>query len=155
MQTRVRAARVAIWATATLVSASAAYGATASALVSARVLGPAGEETGSGAVTISRLPGESAPLEFSGPGRAASSLARFRIGGGANAAFAVALQETAVVRGERGELAITGLRATGVRQRSLDAGGAGVVSVGADVRVPPGVAPGRYEGSYLVTIAYD
>jgi len=155
MQTRVRAAGVALWATASLVSAGAPPGATATALVSARVLGPAGEETGSGAVTISRIAGGSAPLEFSRPGRAASTLARFRVGGGANAAFAIALPETAVVRGERGELAITGLRATSARGRALDAGGSGIVSVGADVRVPPGIAPGRYEGSYPITIAYD
>ena len=129
--------------------------ATATAFVSARVLGQAGEQTASGAVTISRIAGESELVELSRPGAAASMLARFRVVGGTNAAFTVGLPERVVVRGERGELAVTGFRAAGAKGGALDAAGTGVVAVGADVRIPAGQAPGRYAGSYAVTIAYN
>jgi hypothetical protein len=132
-----------------------AESATATVFVSATVLGPAGEQTALGAVTISRLAGESELVELSRPGAAASTLARFRVVGGTNAAFTIGLPERVVVRGERSELAVTGFRASGAKSRALDGAGAGVLSVGADVRIPAGQAPGRYSGSYAVTIAYN
>ncbi len=135
-------------------AASAATAATATALVSATVLGPAGEETASGAVTLSRISGEAVTVDLSQPGGSDSpTLARFRVGGGLNSTFAVALPETAVVRGHGTELEVTGFRAAG--ERRLGSNGSSTIAVGADLRIPAGQLSGSYAGSFPVTIAYN
>jgi hypothetical protein len=136
-------------------TATTTASATATAVVSATVLGPAGEETANGAVTVSRVAETSASgsLDLPRGGRGFSTIDRFRVGGGTNASFAITLPATAVVRNESAQLEVSGFRAAG--NRVLGPDGTSIVSVGADVRVPPGQAPGRYAGSYTVTIAYD
>ncbi|MEO8431437.1 MAG: DUF4402 domain-containing protein [Acidobacteriota bacterium] len=140
-------------------AAPVAKGATASAVVSATVLGPAGEETASGAVTLSRIAGRTSDIELpSAGGHTSPVLARFRVGGGSNATFAVSLPETVVLRGRGSELdgrnlEISGFRAAGAGR--LDSAGKTTISIGADVRVPAGLVRGDYAGSFPVTIAYD
>jgi hypothetical protein len=129
--------------------------ASATALVSATVLGPAGESTASGAVTLSRVGVATAPLEISRPSRRSSTFGSFRVGGGSSATFAVALPERAVVRSTASELEVSGLAAAGTRGGVLSSDGSSLVSVGGEVRVTASQAPGRYEGSFPVTIAYN
>jgi hypothetical protein len=118
--------------------------ATASAFVSATVLGPAGADTAAGAVTLSRI---------AAADRAGSTLLRLRVGGGANASFGIALPETVVVRGGRNVVEIRGLRGGGVGR--LNADGAAVVSIEGDLRIPAGEPPAEYAARIPVILAYD
>lgn len=137
---------------------SVATAATATALVSATVLGPAGDETANGAVTLSRIAETVSPVELPGSGRSQSpTLARFRVGGGSNATFAVSLPDTLVVSG-RGTQSGSGFQVNNFRAAGagrLGSDGTSTIAIAADVRVPAGQAPGAYAGSFPVTIAYN
>jgi hypothetical protein len=146
------AAALLIAAPSTLVATSA------TALVSATVLGPAETEIGSGAVTVSKI-SQSDLIEIAGSGRSearrdARNLSTYRVGGGFHASYAVTLPETVMVKSAAAEIAISGFRASGgAGQHASD--GTGTFGVGASVSIPAGQAPGTYTGSYPVTIAYN
>lgn len=145
-----------VFAAATLLwpVSTAASAATATASVSATVLGPAGEETASGAVTLSRIGGTSSDVALPTAGRSETAvLARFRIGGGSSAVFAVSLPETVHLRNRASEIEVSGFRAAGARR--LDSSGASTIAVGASVRVPAGQTPGSYAGTFPITISYN
>ncbi len=140
-------------------AASVATAGTATAIVSATVLGPAGEETASGAVTLSRIAGSVSEVELPRAGRSESPvLARFRVGGGSNATFAVSLPASVLVHGRGSELDVRKLEVSGFSAAGagrLDSDGRSTISIGGDVRVPVGQVPGNYAGSFPVTIAYN
>lgn len=140
------------------------FGATATALVTVRVLGHADDNVAAGAVTVSRISSSSSDVAVLGVtssskrnGGSLPALSSFRIGGGRNATFAVALPSAVTVRGESGELSVTGFHADGhaAQATRLSAEGTAIVKIGASVSIPAGQAAGRYEGSYPVTIAYN
>jgi uncharacterized protein DUF4402 len=141
-----------IAAPSTLVAASA------TALVSATVLGPAETEIASGAVTVSKI-SQSDQIEVAGSGhsearRDARNLSTYRVGGGFHASYAVTLPETVMVKSAGAEIAVSGFRATGGAGR-LASDGTGTFGVSASVAIPAGQAPGTYTGSYPVTISYN
>jgi hypothetical protein len=151
---------VAVGAAAVLLMAASSklIAASATALVSATVLGPADTEIASGAVTVSKL-SQSDRIEVAGSGRSetrrdASNLSTYRVGGGFHASYAVTLPETVKVTSAGSEMAVSGFRTTGGAGR-LASDGSGTFGVGASMRIPAGQAPGIYTGSYPVTIAYN
>ena len=134
-------------------SAFPILGATATALASATVLGPAGDDTASGAVTLSRIPGEDLVL-LSSPGRNQNStIGHFRVGGGIHASFSVALPQTIVLRGRGSAIEVSGFRAAGAGRLGPD--GTSTVAVGADLGIPAGQRPGEYAGNFPITIVYN
>jgi hypothetical protein len=141
------------------------FGATATALVTVRVLGHADDNVAVGAVTVSRISSSSSDVAVLGVAPSSKrdgasslpALSSFRIGGGRNATFAVALPSAVTVSGESGELSVTGFHADAQAAQAtrLSAEGTAIVKIGASVSIPAGQAAGRYEGSYPVTIAYN
>jgi hypothetical protein len=129
--------------------------ATASALVSATVLGPAETEIASGAVALSRIAGSAGSIVVARSGRTESAaFAQFEVRGGFNAAYTIALPEAVTAMGRDGEIRVSGFRTQGgVGILSRD--GSARVGVSAAVSVPAGRAPGPYAASYPVTIAYN
>ncbi len=129
--------------------------ASATALVSATVLGPAETEIASGAVTLSKI-SESGGVQITRPGevRDLRALSTFRIAGGFHATYAVALPDTVSVKGESGEFAISGFRASG-RIGRLASDGTATFEIKATVSVPAQQPAGIYTGTYPVTIVYD
>lgn len=134
--------------------------ASATALVSATVLGPAETDIAAGAVTVSNVSAkESSYVVVPGAGRTAviagdRSLSTFRIAGGHNANYAVTLPETVTVRNAGAELQVSGFATKGGSGR-LASDGTATIGVSASVAVPAGQATGVYAGSYPVTIAFD
>ena len=130
--------------------------ATATAVVSATVLGPAGEETASGAVTLSRIAGTgfdvARPLSIAGRSES-PVLARFRVGGGSSAVFSVSLPESVHLHNRVSAFEVSGFRAAGAGR--LDSSGASTIAIGADVCVPAGQIAGTYAGTFPVTISYN
>lgn len=132
----------------------------ATALVSATVLGPAETDIAAGAVTVSNVSRpDSGRIVVAKAGRSqthpdAVSLSEFRIAGGYNASYAVALPERVTVQGGGAEFHVSGFGPTGGSGR-LAADGSATFGVSASVAVPAGQAPGVYTGSYPVTIAFD
>jgi hypothetical protein len=143
-----------------LAAPSGLRAASATALVSATVLGPAETDIAAGAVTVSNVSRpDSGRILVASTGRppahsVAVSLSEFRIAGGYNASYAVALPETATVRGDGVEFQVSGFGPTGGSGR-LAPDGSATFGVSASVAVPAGQAPGVYSGSYPVTIAFD
>src|SRR5262249_15924684 len=87
--------------------------ATATALVSATVLGPPQTQLATGAVLVAEV-SHVGRIEISRSGRQDSrSLSSFRVVGGFHVTYAVALPETVSVKGESGEFSISGFRASG------------------------------------------
>ena len=127
------------------------HAAGATAMASARVLGPADTETATGAVTVSKLSDNAVEVSRSGRTGAFSS---FRIAGGFNASYAVTLPEAVTVKSGAGQVTVSGFRVTGTTGR-LASDGTAVIGIDATVTVPAGQTAGRYEGSYTVTIAYN
>jgi len=155
LQTEIKALAIATCAAVLLlVPTSTLRAATATALVSATVLGPAETEIASGAVTVSKV-SESSGIEIarSGERRDPRTLSTFRIGGGFNATYAVALPETVTVKSGSGEFSVSGFRTSGVGRLASD--GTASFEIGAALTVPAGQASGTYTGSYPVTIAYN
>jgi Domain of unknown function (DUF4402) len=149
-----RAALVSIALAMFFCSAFPILGATATALASATVLGPAGDDTANGAVTLSRMPGEETLSLLSAPGRTErSTIGHFRVGGGVDATFSVALPQTVVIRGHGSAIEISGFRAAGAGRLGPD--GTSTVAVGADLGIPAGQRPGEYTGSFPITIVYN
>ncbi len=160
LQTRFRTFAIAAAAALLLAAPCRLQAASATALVSATVLGPAETEIASGAVTVSRVSNsdseriEVAPAGRSETRREARALATFRVGGGHNASYAVALPERVTVKSGAAALNVSGFRTnSGTGQLASD--GTATFAVGASVIVPSGQAPGVYSGSYPVTIAYN
>lgn len=131
----------------------------ATAMVSATVLGPAETEIASGAVTVSKISDSgfgqidavnAGPLGRSGP----RQLSAFRVGGGFNASYAVALPQSVEVRNGSAVIEVSGFRTEGSAAR-LASDGTSTFGVGASVQIPAGQAKGTYTGTYPVTIAYD
>lgn len=136
--------------------------ASATALVTVRVLGHADADVARGAVSVSGL----SDLDFgalpnsglagllvvspSGPGAAAC-----RVGGGRFASFGLALPSEAVVTDGSRRLAVASFTASRSQPRRLSDEGVATIRVGASVRLEPGVPPGRFLGSFPVTVAYD
>jgi hypothetical protein len=149
-----RAALVSIAAVMFFCSAFPIFGATATALASATVLGPAGDDTASGAVTLSRVPGEETLLLPSAPGRTQpSTIGHFRVGGGSHASFSVALPQTVVLQGRGSAIEVSGFHAAGGGRLGSD--GTSTVAVGADLAIPAGQRPGEYAGTFPITIVYN
>lgn len=131
----------------------------ATALVSATVLGPAETDIAAGAVTVSNISRPDAGrIVVSKAGSQthsdAVSLSEFRIAGGYNASYSVALPETVAVKSGEAEFHVSGFGPT-EKSGSLASDGSARFGVGASVAVPAGQAPGSYTGSYSVTIAFD
>jgi hypothetical protein len=132
-------------------------GATATALVSATVLGPAQTDIASGAVSMSRA----GDLEFDSVASFASrnlavasrTKAIYRLQGGQHADYRVQVPERVLLF--NGPSSIPAGFHTGSRPFGLDGNGAATVSLGATVAIPAGQAPGTYRGSYPLTVAYD
>ncbi len=155
-------------ATSTVIAAAAmlwmpshaVQAASATALVSATVLGPAETEIASGAVTVSELSEREVSTFEPSPSRRLEAhndirgLAAFRVGGGFHAAYAVTLPETVAVQGQTGELKVSAFRVNAGTGR-LAADGTGMFVVGASVSIPPQQAAGAYSGKYPVTVAYN
>ena len=155
LQTEIKALAIAACAAfLLLVPMSTLRAATATALVSATVLGPAETEIASGAVTVSKV-SESSGIEIARAGerRNPNTLSTFRIGGGFHASYAVALPETVTVKNGNGEFSVSGFRTSGVGRLASD--GTASFEIGAAVTVPAGQASGTYTGNYPVTIAYN
>jgi hypothetical protein len=155
LQTEIKALAIAACAALILlIPTSTLRAATATALVSATVLGPAETEIASGAVTISKV-SESSGIEIarSGVSRDLRTLSAFRIGGGFHASYAVALPETVTVKNGDGEFRVSGFGTSSVGRLASD--GTASFEIGAAVTVPAGQAAGTYMGSYPVTIAYN
>ena len=141
--------------------ASPASAASATALVTVRVLGHAEAEVAQGAVTVSNITGASRTIQLGSPapsGRAvradARDLATFRIGGAYNATFAVSLPQQVTVRSGEAELNVSQFRTRGDSGR-LAADGTATVGIDASVTIPSGQSSGAYAGSYAVNIAYN
>ena len=131
----------------------------ATALVSATVLGQAETDIAAGAVTVSNIskPGSDQVViaKAGSPiGSGLVSLAEFHIAGGYSASYSVALPATVTVKNGEGEFHVSGFGQTGSRG-SLASDGSARLGVGAAVAIPEGQAPGVYSGSYPVTIAFD
>jgi len=130
-------------------------GATAVARVSAHVLGHADADVASGAVTVTKVSDlDFSRIEPSRAGAATMGLSAFRVGGGHNAVYTVALPEAVTVKSGASEIRVSRFRANGTTGR-LAADGTAVIAVEAGVTVPAGQSSGTYTGSYAVTIAYD
>jgi hypothetical protein len=141
-----------------MASPSKLFASSATALVSATVLGPAETEIASGAVTVSQV-SASAPIDLAVSGRSetrrdARILSTFRVGGGFHASYAVTLPEAVTLKSGNAELPITGFRTSNGTGR-LASDGTATFGVGASVTIPAGQAPGTYSGSYPVTVAYN
>jgi len=130
----------------------------ATALVTVRILGHADAEVAQGAVTITKLSDSGfdavPPVRGAGPSRADRTISTFRVGGGQNATFAVALPDSVTVSNGRAEMAVSGFR-TNAGSRRFASDGTATVGIDASVSIPAGQAAGQYFGSYPVTIAYD
>ncbi|MDQ2979626.1 MAG: DUF4402 domain-containing protein [Acidobacteriota bacterium] len=130
-------------------------GATAVARVSAHVLGHADADVASGAVTVTKVSDlDSSRIEPSRNGAATMGLSTFRVGGGHDAVYTVALPEAVTVKSGDSEIRVSRFRANGTTGR-LAADGTAVIAVEASVAVPASQSSGSYAGSYAVTIAYD
>ncbi|MDQ2971253.1 MAG: DUF4402 domain-containing protein, partial [Acidobacteriota bacterium] len=81
-------------------------------------------------------------------------LSTFRVGGGHDAVYTVALPEAVTVKSGDSEIRVSRFRANGTTGR-LAADGTAVIAVEASVAVPASQSSGSYAGSYAVTIAYD
>ena len=131
--------------------------ASASAVVSATVLGPAQTEIASGAVSVTRACDFEFDAVFPAASRALAVRSRvaavYRLHGGPHADYSVQLAERILLTtgGSRVE---ADLRAR-LRPGGLDGDGAATVAVQATVEIPRGQAPGTYAGTYSVTVAYD
>jgi hypothetical protein len=141
-----------------LVAPSRLMAGSATALVSATVLGPAETEIASGAVTVSQL-SESDRIDVIASGGSqtrleARSLSTFRIGGGFHSSYAVTLPETVTAKNGGAELAISGFHTTSGADR-LASDGTASFGVAASMTIPGGQTPGTYTGSYSVTVAYN
>ena len=152
------AGMIALTAALLLATPSRILAASATALVSATVLGPAETEIASGAVTVSQL-SESDRIDVIGSETSqtrldARNLSSFRIGGGFHTSYAVTLPETVIARNGGAELAISGFRTTSGANR-LASDGTASFGVGASMTIPAGQTPGTYAGSYSVTVAYN
>ena len=134
--------------------------ASATALVSATVLGPAETDIAAGAVMVSNLSEpDSGRVVIGKSGRSAMSpagqaLSTFRVAGGYNANYAVALPETVTVKSEGAEFRVSGFGTNGGSGR-LAADGTATFGVNASFTVPAGQMPGAYSGSYPITIAFN
>ena len=129
--------------------------ATAVARVSARVLGHADTDVASGAVTVTKVSDlDSSRIEPSRTGAATVGLSAFRVGGGHDAVYTVALPEVVTVKSGASEISVSRFRASGTTGRFAPDGTA-VIAIEASVAVPAGQSSGNYMGSYAVTIAYD
>jgi hypothetical protein len=139
-----------------------AGGATATALISVRVLGHADAEVAQGAVTVSKV----SDLDFGtipvvtrsrhavvAPGSA--NAATYRVGGGYSASFAVSLPQSVVVRNGSSALTVTRFTTAGTEGGRLSDKGTATVGVGASLEVVPDSAPGVYEGTFPLTVAYN
>ncbi len=135
-------------------AAAPLHAASASAMVSATVLGPAETEIASGAVTVSNLSRKTVSVVGASVRSDIRDLAVFQVGGGFHAAYAVTLPESVTVTGPESALAVSGFR-TGVQAGRLAADGTGRFSVSARVTIPAGQPAGAYSGSYPVTVAYN
>lgn len=132
------------------------HAASATALVSVRILGHADQDVAQGAVTLSKVPSSGFEgIEVPRSGRVVEkTISSFRVGGGRNATFAVALPETVAVHNGGSVLSVGGFRTSGSSGRLGDDGNS-TIGVGAEVRVPAGQQPGQYAGSFPITIAYN
>ena len=117
---------------------------TATAVVSATVLGPGGDDVAAGAVTLSRI----AAADGATP-----TLLRLRLGGAANASFGITVPERVVVRGGKSAVRIGSLRGAGVGR--LNSNGAAVVSIEGELRILTSDPPADYAVSIPVILAYD
>ncbi len=136
--------------------------ATATALVTVRVLGHADAEVAQGAVTVSKL----SDLDFgtipAGP-RArravvapeSRSATTYRVGGGYNATFAVSLPDSAVVKNGSSAITVKSFMTAGAESGHLSEQGTATVGVGASLEVSPNQVPGVYTGSFPLTVAYN
>src|SRR5262249_27575877 len=89
--------------------------ATATAVAPATVLGPAESDIAAGAVTVSNLSAETESVVIVRSGASsklgtARSLSTFRVGGGYNASYRVALPETVTVKSDRSEFQVSNFR---------------------------------------------
>jgi hypothetical protein len=131
------------------------FGATAVARVSAHVLGHADAEVASGAVTVTKVSNlDSSRIEALRTGVATVGLSTFRVGGGHDAVYAVALPEAVTVTSGASEIRVSRFRVNGTTGR-LSPDGTALIAVEASVAVPAGQSSGSYAGSYAVTVAYD
>jgi hypothetical protein len=159
-QTGFRIPAVFAMAAVFLAAPSGLRAASATALVSATVLGSAETEIAAGAVTVSNVSRpDSGRIIVAKAGRSqthfdAVSVSEFRIAGGYNASYAVALPESVTVQSGGAEFHVSGFGPTGGSGR-LAADGSATFGVSASVVVPAGQAPGVYTGSYPVTVAFD
>ena len=149
---------VAIVAMAGMLLSSPLPAATATALVSVRILGHADADVAAGAVTVSKVSQSNVAIGAVALGGRSDAplpaISAFRVGGGRNATFAVALPSSVSVTGPGGELAVSGFRSSESLGR-LSSEGTALVAIGASVAIPSGQIAGQYEGSYPVTIAYN
>jgi hypothetical protein len=134
-------------------------GASATAVVSATVLGPAETDIAAGAVTVSNIsaPGSGrvvASRDRKAPFSRPASLATFRVGGGFSAAYAVTLPETITLTSGSAQLPVSGFGKDRTSGR-LAADGTATFGVTASVSIPADQAPGVYIASYPVTIAFN
>jgi uncharacterized protein DUF4402 len=141
----------------------ALHAASATALVSATVLGPAETDIASGAVTMSKVSEagfgtiERQAARRSGAYSDARTLAVFTVKGGFNASYAVTLPSSVTITNsgsEGAQICVSGFHTTNTAGR-LAADGSGTIVVGASLSIPAEQTPGTYAGNYPVTIAYN
>lgn len=143
-----------------LLAPSALSAASATALVSATVLGPAETDIAAGAVTISKVAeADGVRLAVATPGRPAAppdrrSLSAYRLAGGFHASYTVALPGVVTVKSGGAEFSLSGFAAHSGNGR-LAADGTATFGVSVSLAVPAGQAPGVYTGSYPVTVAFN
>jgi spore coat protein U-like protein len=131
-----------------LLPSRVASAATATASIGVTILGRADEAVAAGAVSVASL----RPIVLGGSAQVTATL---RLEGARNAAFSVTVPDVARATGDGLEIVVRpsapGVGSTG----RLSPEGSREIEIGA--RVDPGraPAPGRYSGTFPVTVAYN
>ena len=126
-----------------LASGGRADAATATASIGVTILGTGGADPVSSAVTLSAT----RPFVDDGHGRVAGS---FAVGGARRATYSVVVPPEVRAEGASGGIVVT---TAGAGSRLLPESGRHEMDL--DLRAEDNVAPGRYAGTFPVTIAYN